>query len=103
MEIVKAIANVFFHVVRVFGVFSFFFWNINIILNYEYSINIVLWTMFIASIQAIAITLFGHWGLQKIDPERPNLPFTPPDISTGQLALTLGILGFGIHWFLSGI
>lgn len=108
MEIVKAIANVFFHGVRVLGILLLAVWNINQLIDLftlnttayrllglglgQY-IRITLVVMMIFNLIAWAIILLGHWGLQKINPERPNLPLTVGG-STGKLLLIVGIGAF---------
>ena len=104
MEIVKAIANVFFHVVRVWGIVSLAIWNIQGLINLftldtivyrrlglEQHIIFTLVFMMIFTLVSWAIILLGHWGLQKINPERPNLPLTVGG-STGKLLLIMPLL-----------
>ena len=77
MPIVKGIGSVFFHVVRAVGVYLLVWWNFSLISNYwigRFFLSGTLLTFIICSILAIAIILLGQWGLQEIDPERPNLP-----------------------------
>ena len=106
MTIVKGIANVFFHVVRVLGILLLAVWNISQLINLftlnttayrllglGQHIRITLVVMMICTLIAWAIILLGHWGLQKINPERPNLPLTYGG-STGKLLLIVGIGAF---------